>query len=74
MSKTLGDKPPIQIDVESKNRFTLKIKIAYYIKLLTPESMKLLGSIERRITKHKNGDNVPQLEISQVVLVYCNII
>lgn len=36
--------------------------------------MKLLGSIERRITKHKNGDNVPQLEISQVVLVYCNII
>ena len=34
--------------------------------------MKLLGSTEMRITKDKNGENVPQLEITKVVLVHCN--
>ena len=36
--------------------------------------MKLLGSIENEITKDKNGENVPHLEISEVVLVHCNIV
>ena len=36
--------------------------------------MKLLGSTENKITKDKNGENVPHLEISEVVLVYCNIV
>ena len=36
--------------------------------------MKLLGSTENKITKDKNGKNVPHLEIIEVVLVYCNII
>ena len=36
--------------------------------------MKLLGSTERKITKVKNGDNVPHLEITEVVLVHCNIV
>ena len=35
--------------------------------------MKLLGSTENRITKDKNGENVPHLEITQVVLVHCDI-
>ena len=35
--------------------------------------MKLLGSIENKITKDKNGENVPYLEITEVVLVHCNI-
>ena len=36
--------------------------------------MKLLGSTENKITKDKNGENVPHLEITEVVLVYCDIV
>ena len=36
--------------------------------------MKLLGSTENKTTKDKNGENVPHLEITEVVLVYCNIV
>ena len=35
--------------------------------------MKLIGSIENEKTKDKNGENVPHLEITEVVLVHCNI-
>ena len=34
--------------------------------------MKLLGSTENKITKDKNGENMPNLEITEVVLVHCN--
>ena len=36
--------------------------------------MKLLGSIESKITKDKNGENVPNLEIIELVLVHCNLV
>ena len=36
--------------------------------------MKLLGSTENKITKDKNGQNVSHLEITEVVLVHCNIV
>ena len=36
--------------------------------------MKLLGSIKNKITKNNNGENVPRLEITEVVLVHCNIV
>ena len=36
--------------------------------------MKLPRSTEDKITKDKNGENVPHLEITEVVLVYCNIV
>ena len=36
--------------------------------------MKLLGTSENKITKEKNGENVPHVEITEVVLVHCNII
>ena len=36
--------------------------------------MKLLGSNENKITKDKNGENVPHLEITEVVLFHCNIV
>ena len=35
---------------------------------------KLLASTKRKITKDKNGENVPHLEISEVVLIHCNIV
>ena len=36
--------------------------------------MKLLGSAENKITKDKNGENLPYLEITEVVLVHCDIV
>ena len=36
--------------------------------------MKLLGSTKSKITKDKNGENVPHLEITEVILVHCNIV
>ena len=36
--------------------------------------MKLVGSTENKITKDTNGENVPPLEVTEVVLViYCNV-
>ena len=69
------DKPPIQIYVDKiENRITFKIKDGYSLELLTKETMKLLGNTENKITKDKNGENVPHLEIAEVVLVHCNIV
>ena len=39
-----------------------------------PETMKLLGSTKSKITKDKNGENVPHVEISEVPLINCNIV
>ena len=36
--------------------------------------MKLLGSTESKITKYKNGENVPHLEIAKLELVHCNLV
>ena len=36
--------------------------------------MKLLGSTKSRITKDKNGENVPHLEITEEILVHCSIV
>ena len=36
--------------------------------------MKLLGSTESKITKDMNGDNVPLLEITELLLVHCNLV
>ena len=47
---------------------TFKIKTGYYLELLTPETTKLLGSTKSKITKDKNGENVPHLEITDIVL------
>ena len=37
------------------NRIMFKIKAGYYLELLTPEAIKLLGSTKSKITKNKNG-------------------
>ena len=36
--------------------------------------MKLLGSTENKITKNKNGENVPHFENTEAVLVHCNVV
>ena len=51
-----------------------KIKAGYYLELLTHESMKLLGSTKSKVTKDENRENVPHLEITEVILVHYNVI
>ena len=58
----------------SVSDITFKIKNGYYLELLTPQTMKLHGSTESKITKDKNGENVPHLEIVELVLVHCNLV
>ena len=36
--------------------------------------MKLLGSTKNKINKDKNGENVSHFEITEVILVHCNIV
>ena len=50
------------------------MKTGYCLELLTSETMKLLGSIKNKITKDENGENLPHLEITELVLIHCNIV
>ena len=36
--------------------------------------MKLLGSTKSKITKNESGETVPHLELTELVLVHCNIV
>ena len=64
------DNPSIRMYINRiENRITFKIKNGYYLELLTPETMKLLRSTESKITNDKNGENVPHIEVVELVLV-----
>ena len=39
-----------------------------------PKTIKLFGSIKNKISKDKNGENVPHVEVTKVVLVHRNIV
>ena len=73
--ETLTENPPIQIYPNKiKNRIVFKIKTGYKLELLSPETMKLLGSTKKDVDKDKNGEDVPKLESVEVVLVHCNLV
>ena len=57
-----------------ENRITFKIKTGYNLKLLIAESMKFIGSTKNKIIKDKNVEDVPHLEITEVILVHCNVV
>ena len=59
---------------KNENSITFKIKNGYYLQLLTPETMKLLGNTESKIPGEKNGENVSHLEVVELVLIHCNIV
>ena len=59
---------------EIKSRVTFKIKNGHSLELLTHETMKLVGSTENKITKDKSGENVQHCEITEVLLVHCDIV
>ena len=69
------DNPSIRMYINRiENRITFKIKSGYYLELLTLETMKLLGSTESKITKNKNGENAPHLEVVELVLVHYSLV
>ena len=73
--ETLTDTPSIKIySNKIKNRIVFKIKTGYKLDLLTPETMKLLGSTNKVVDKDKNSENAPKIESVEVVLVQCNLV
>ena len=48
---------------ETKNRIVFKIKTGYKLELLSPETMKLLGTIKKDFDKDKDGEDIPKLEL-----------
>ena len=57
-----------------ENRITIKLKTGNHLELLAPEIMKLPRSTRSKITKSEDGPNVSYLEITEVVLIHCNIV
>ena len=61
--ETLTENPPVQIYPNKiKNRTVFKIKTGYKLELVTPETMRLIGSTKKDADKDQNGENVPKLE------------
>ena len=57
-----------------ENKIKFKIKKGYYLEFLTPRTMKLHGTTKSKLTKDENGENMTHLEITEAVLIHCNII
>ena len=73
--ETLTQNPSVQIYLNKiKNRIVFKVKTGYKLELLSPETMKLLGSTKKDVDQDKDGENVPKLESVEVVLVHCNLV
>ena len=72
--ENLTENPPVQIYPNKiKNKIVFKINTRCKLELLTPESMKLLGSTKKDVDQDKDGD-VPKLKSVEVVLVHCNLV
>ena len=57
-----------------ENRITFEIKKGYYRELLMLRTIILLGRTKNKINKDNNGEKVPHLEITEVVLIHYNIV
>ena len=58
--ETVTDNPSIKIYVTKiESRITFKTNTGYYLEILTPETINVLGGSKSRITKDKNGENMP---------------
>ena len=68
--KKVTDNSPTKIYVnKGENRIKFSIRKEYHLKPLMPKTMKLTRNTKSKITKTKTGENVPHLEISEVVLI-----
>ena len=67
--------PSIRLYINKiQNRILFKIKTWYYPERLTFKTVKLLRRTKSKITKNKNGENVYYLDITEVVLIHCNVV
>ena len=72
--KKLPTNPPIHIYIHIiKNRLVFNIKDGYILELQMLDTIKLFGSTKNVTDKTKNGENVPNIEVVEVVLVECNL-
>ena len=66
--ETLTENQPIEIYPNKiKNRIVVIVKTGYKLELLSPETMKLLGSTKKDVDKNKNGEDAPKLESVEVL-------
>ena len=73
--ETLTENLPVQISPNKiKNRIVFLKKTGYKLKLLSSETMKLLGSTKKDVDQDKDEQDVPKLESVGVVLVHCNLV
>ena len=73
--ETVADNFSVNIYVnKTKNRILSKIKADYKLELLSPETIKLLGSKNKDVGQDIDGEDVPKLESVEVVLVHCNLV
>ena len=73
--EALSENPPIQTYLNKiKNRIIFKVRTGYKLELLSPETIKLLGSTKNNVHKDKDGEDVPKLESVEVVLALCNLV
>ena len=73
--ETLTENSAIQIYPNKiKKRIVFKIRTGYKLEILTPETMRLLGSRKKDVDADENSENVPKSESVEVVLVHCNLV
>ena len=73
--ETIADNSPAQSYIDRiKNRTVFKVKTGHKLQLLSPETIKLLGSAKNDVDQDKDDENVPKLESDEVVLVHCSLV
>ena len=72
--ETVSDNPSIKLRLNKMENKMFKIEAGYYLKLLTPQTMKIFVRTKIKTTKDENGENVRHLKITEVVLTHCNIV
>ena len=67
--------PSIHVYIDRINsRLVFKIEDGRKLEQKTSETMELLGSPKKLIDKTQNGENVPSLEVFDIVLDQCNLL
>ena len=68
------DNPPIRTYVNKiENRIIFRTNTGYYLKHVTSKTMKSIESSKSKKLRDQNDETVPHLEVTEVVLVNCNI-
>ena len=72
---TLTENLPIQIfSNKIKTSIAWEVQTGYKLELLSPETMKLLGSTKKDVDEDKDGEDVPKLESVEVMLAHCSLV